>query len=99
FRSLGVNSLNLEFHGEADYGVYHSAYDSFDHFQRFVDPTFRYGVALAQVAGRIVLRASQADLLPSQQSDFASAVAGYAEELHKVTDSMRSKTRELAKLL
>ncbi len=38
---LGVNSLNLEFGGEADYGVYHSAYDSFDHFRRFVDPTIR----------------------------------------------------------
>jgi len=96
---LGVNSLNAEFHGEADYGVYHSAYDSFDHFRRFVDPTFQYGVALAQVMGRLVLRASQADLLPAQQSDFASAVAGYGEELHKLVDSMRAKTRDLAKLL
>ena len=49
---LGVNSLNLGFEGEAEYGVYHSAYDSFDHFRRFVDPTFEYGVALAKVAGR-----------------------------------------------
>jgi N-acetylated-alpha-linked acidic dipeptidase len=96
---LGVDSLNVEFHGEADYGVYHSAYDSFDHFKRFVDPTFQYGVALAQVAGRIVLRASQADLLPAQQSDFASAVAGYAEELHQLVENMRAKTRALAKLL
>jgi N-acetylated-alpha-linked acidic dipeptidase len=96
---LGVNSLNAEFRGEADYGVYHSAYDSFDHFRRFVDPTFEYGVALAQVMGRLVLRASQADLLPAQQSDFAGAVAGYGDELHKLVDSMRAKTRELAKLL
>jgi N-acetylated-alpha-linked acidic dipeptidase len=96
---LGVNSLNAEFHGEADYGVYHSAYDSFDHFRRFVDPTFEYGVALAQVMGRLVLRASQADLLPAQQSDFANAVASYDEDLHKLVESMRAKTRELAKLL
>jgi N-acetylated-alpha-linked acidic dipeptidase len=96
---LGVNSLNVEFHGEADYGVYHSAYDSFDHFRRFVDPTFRYGVALAQVMGRIVLRASQADLLPSHQSEFASSVADYDDELHKLVDGMRVKARELDKLL
>jgi N-acetylated-alpha-linked acidic dipeptidase len=96
---LGVNSLNVEFHGEADYGVYHSAYDSFDHFRRFVDPTFRYGVALAQVMGRIVLRASQADLLPSQQSGFANSVADYDDELHKLVDGMRVKARELDKLL
>jgi N-acetylated-alpha-linked acidic dipeptidase len=96
---LGVNSLNVEFRGESDYGVYHSAYDSFDHFRRFVDPTFQYGVALAQVAGRVVLRAAQADLIPAQESDFASAAAGYDEELHKLVDSMRAKTRDLGQLL
>jgi N-acetylated-alpha-linked acidic dipeptidase len=96
---LGVSSLNLEFHGEADYGVYHSAYDSFDHFRRFVDPTFEYGVALAQVVGRIVLRAAQAELLPAQEIDFANSVAGYDDELHKLVDAMRLKTRELTKML
>jgi N-acetylated-alpha-linked acidic dipeptidase len=55
--------------------VYHSAYDSFDHFRRFVDPDFEYGVALAKVAGRLMLRAAQAQLLPAQQSDFAASVA------------------------
>ena len=96
---LGVNSLNLEFHGEAEYGVYHSAYDSFDHFRRFVDPTFEYGVALAQLAGRIVLRASQADLLPSGQSEFADSVAVYDDELHKLVDGMRAKGHDLDRLL
>ena len=96
---LGVNSLNLEFQGEADYGVYHSAYDSFDHFRRFVDPTFQYGVALAQLSGRIVLRAAQADVLPALESDFAKEVAGYDEELHKLIDSMRTKSVVLSKLL
>jgi N-acetylated-alpha-linked acidic dipeptidase len=96
---LGVNSLNVEFHGEADYGVYHSAYDSFDHFRRFVDPTFQYGVALAQVAGRLVLRAAQAELIPASESDFAAAVAGYDDELHQLIDGMRSRSVELSKLL
>jgi len=96
---LGVNSLNVEFHGEADYGVYHSAYDSFDHFRRFVDPTFQYEVALAQVAGRIVLRAAQAELLPALESDFATSVAGYDEELHKLIEGMRTRAGELSKLL
>ena len=96
---LGVNSVNLGFQGEAQYGVYHSAYDSFDHFRRFVDPTFEYGVTLAKVAGRVVLRASQAELIPVRESDFAVSVAGYNEELHKLAEGMRSKTRELGKLL
>ncbi|HXI49683.1 MAG TPA: transferrin receptor-like dimerization domain-containing protein, partial [Steroidobacteraceae bacterium] len=95
---LGINSVNLGFEGESQYGVYHSAYDSFDHYRRFVDPTFEYGVALAKVAGRIMLRASQAQLIPVHESDFAASIAGYDEELHKLADGMRSKTRELAKL-
>ncbi len=96
---LGISSLNLEFRGETDYGVYHSAYDSFDHFRRFVDPTFEYGTALAEVAGRMVLRAADADLLPARESDFAASVSGYDEQLHKLLDSTRAKTRDLDKLL
>jgi N-acetylated-alpha-linked acidic dipeptidase len=96
---LGINAVDLGFGGEGDYGVYHSAYDTFEHYHRFVDPKFEYGVALAKVAGRIVLRAAQADLIPAEESDFAASVAGYGEELHKLVDGMRSKARELAKLL
>ena len=96
---LGVNSVDLGFGGESEYGVYHSAYDTFDHYRRFVDPTFEYGVALAKVAGRIMLRAAQADLIPVRESDFAASVAGYDEELHKLADSMRTKDHELNKLL
>ena len=96
---LGVNSMNVEFAGETDYGVYHSAYDSFDHFRRFVDPTFEYGVALAKVVGRLTLRASQAQLLPARESDFAVSVAGYGDELHKLADGMRVKNEELSQLL
>jgi N-acetylated-alpha-linked acidic dipeptidase len=96
---LGVNSLDLGFEGEIHYGVYHSAYDSFDHFRRFVDPTFEYGVTLAKVAGRVMLRAAQAPLIPARETDFATSVAGYADELHKLADGMRAQTRELGKLL
>jgi N-acetylated-alpha-linked acidic dipeptidase len=95
---LGINSVNLGFEGEVQYGVYHSAYDSFDHFRRFVDPTFEYGVALAKVAGRIMLRAAQADLIPAQESDFAAQVAAFDQELHKLADDMRAKTTQLSKL-
>jgi N-acetylated-alpha-linked acidic dipeptidase len=96
---LGVNSLDLGFEGETEYGVYHSAYDSFDHFRHFVDPTFEYGAALAKVAGRLVLRTAQAQLIPARESDFAASIAGFDDELHKLADGMRVKARDLAKLL
>jgi len=96
---LGISSVDVSFGGEASYGVYHSAYDSYDHFRRFVDPGFKYGVALAQVAGRMMLRAADADILPARTADFADSIAGYTEELHKLSDDMRTRTRDLTTLL
>jgi N-acetylated-alpha-linked acidic dipeptidase len=96
---LGVTSLDLGFGGEMQYGVYHSAYDSFDHFRRFVDPTFAYEATLAKIVGRIVLRASEAELLPLRAGDFARSVATYDEELHQLTDHMRARTLAEDKLL
>jgi N-acetylated-alpha-linked acidic dipeptidase len=95
---LGISSLNSGFTGEDDYGVYHSAYDSFDHFRRFVDPTFDYGAALAQTAGRMVLRAAQADLIPMRAQDFASATARYTNELHQLADQLRAAAQEQDRL-
>ena len=96
---LGISSLDLGFSGESDYGVYHSAYDSYDHFRRFVDPAFVYEVVLAQVAGHLVLRAAQAELLPTRASDFAHAVADYVAELHRLADRERAETQALDELL
>jgi N-acetylated-alpha-linked acidic dipeptidase len=90
---LGIASLNLGFGGESETGgVYHSAYDSFDHYTRFGDPGMVYGVALAQTAGRVVLRVAEADVLPLKAGDFADTVARYVDEMHKLVDAMREGT-------
>ena len=97
---LGVASLNIGFTGESETGgVYHSAYDSFDHYSRFGDPGFVYGVTLAQTAGRIMLRMADADVLPHVTADFATTIAQYTEEMHKLADSMREATEKQHKLL
>jgi N-acetylated-alpha-linked acidic dipeptidase len=97
---LGIASLNLGFGGESETGgVYHSAYDSFDHYSRFGDPGFVYGVALAQTAGRIVLRTSEADVLPLRAGDFADTIAQYVDEMHKLADTMRETTETQHRLL
>src|SRR6185436_5760696 len=43
---IGVGSLNVGMGGEGGDGIYHSTYDSFDHYTRFNDPDFKYGEAL-----------------------------------------------------
>ncbi len=97
---LGVASLNLQFTGEDDQGgVYHSAYDTFEHYIHFGDPGEKYGAAGAQAVGRLVLRMADADALPMQFTDFSGAVGEYIAELHRLADDKRRDSDELAKLL
>ncbi len=91
---LGIASLNLSFGGEGEYGQYHSIYDSIDHFLRFMDPDFAYGIALAKVAGRGILRLSEADLLPFRFTPAASRFQVYVTELEKLLETMKTETAE-----
>ena len=97
---LGVASLNIGYEGEADEdGVYHSNYDSYDHYIRFGDPGFAYGIAEAQTVGHLILRMADADVLPLQFGAYADAVDGYVGELHDLADHKRKTAVELGKLL
>jgi N-acetylated-alpha-linked acidic dipeptidase len=92
---LGIASLNLGFGGEDGGGSYHSIYDSFDHFTRFVDPGFAYGAALSKVCGHAVLRFANADTLPFEFTNFAETVERYANEVTRLADTMRDETHAL----
>jgi len=97
---LGIASLNLGYGGEGETdGVYHSLYDSFDHYSRFGDPGFAYGVMLSKTIGRIVLRTADADVLPLRFGDFSEAVAEYGNEVHKLADTMRESTEVQHRML
>ena len=91
---LGIASLNLGYSGEDGGGSYHSIYDSFDHYTRFGDPTFEYGIALAQTAGRAVLRLANADLLPFDFGRLSETVGQYLKEVTKLADDLRQQTVE-----
>jgi N-acetylated-alpha-linked acidic dipeptidase len=95
-----LTTLSIEYAGEEDQaGVYHSNYDTFEHYVRFGDPTFAYGIAEAQTIGHVVLRMADADVLPLQFGDFAETMGDYVAELRKLADEKRSRTAELATLL
>ena len=97
---LGITSLGVYYEGEEDQeGVYHSDYDSFDHYARFGDPGFVYGVTEAQTVGRVVLRMADADVLPLQFGGFADTVDDYLQEVHKLAEDRRKHAEALAKLL
>ncbi|HEX7324827.1 MAG TPA: transferrin receptor-like dimerization domain-containing protein [Rhodanobacteraceae bacterium] len=98
---LGIATLDLGFGGEdaSDSGIYHSRYDSFDHFIRFGDPTFDYEVALAKVAGRIVLRTADARVLPMRFGDFSRTLDRYVKQLHAEADGERAAALAQHRLL
>jgi N-acetylated-alpha-linked acidic dipeptidase len=91
---LGIASVDIRYSGEDGGGSYHSSYDSYDHYRRFGDPGFAYGIALAQTSGRIVLRLANADVLPIEFTDFADTIAKYIGEVKKLADDERERTAE-----
>ena len=96
---LGIASLNLGFGGEAGGGEYHSVYDSYDHFIRFKDPGFQYGIALSKTAGRTMMRLANADVLPIDFNSFYNTVNDYVGELKTLLDNTRAETEQENKMI
>ena len=96
---LGIPSMNVAFGGEGEGGEYHTIFDSFDHFTRFKDPDFAYGIVLAQTMGRAVLRLANADVLPFEFQNFSNTVAKYQTEVKQLAETMRTDTERQTKLL
>ncbi len=96
---LGIASMNLGFGGESGGGSYHSVYDSFEHFNRFIDPGNVYGVALSKVCGHAVLRLANADTLPFEFANFTDTIGGYVSEVTKLVDTMRDETRTMNNMI
>jgi len=85
--------------GENGGGSYHSIYDSYDHYVRFDDGEFVYGIALAQTGGRLMLRLADADVLPFEFTDLSETVGKFTKEVTKLADDMRDEAQDLDKLL
>jgi N-acetylated-alpha-linked acidic dipeptidase len=97
---LGITTLGVAYEGEEDQnGVYHSLYDSFDHYVRFGDPGFAYALTESKTVGRVVLRMATAPVLPLQFQGVADAIDRYVKDIHKLADERRKKSEDLAKLI
>ena len=81
---LGVPSLDMSFGG--DYGVYHSAYDSFYWMSHFGDPDFKYHVAAAQIWGTVTLRITDARSLPFDYTDYATELREFVNETTRLAN-------------
>jgi N-acetylated-alpha-linked acidic dipeptidase len=54
---------------------------------------------MAQTAGRIMLRAADADVIPMQFAGLSTAVSAFVDDVEKLVDSERAETAELRRLM
>jgi N-acetylated-alpha-linked acidic dipeptidase len=90
----GTPTLNLGFGGLDDDGIYHSIYDDFYHFSKFLDTDFRYGRALAQTVGTAVLRLADADLLSFEFTSLAETVQTYVADVQSLLKRRQDEVKE-----
>lgn len=72
YNGLGIASVELGFGGR--YGVYHSAYDTFQWMEKYGDPGFLSHSAAARMTALSMSRLANAALLPFDYAEFARAL-------------------------
>jgi N-acetylated-alpha-linked acidic dipeptidase len=78
---LGLPSLSLEFADSTTYGAYHSTRDTRRYMKTHGDPGWRYGLTLAEMLGRTVMRLASAEALPVRPSREAKAIRRWLDRL------------------
>ncbi len=93
----GVPTLNIGFGGLDGGGIYHSIYDSFYWYTHFSDTSFVYGRALSQVAGMMMMRVANADVLPEEFGNLSATARRYLTEVTALRESTAKEIEELNK--
>ncbi|MDJ1484549.1 M28 family peptidase [Cytophagaceae bacterium YF14B1] len=62
---------------------YHSAYDNFEYYSRFVDPTFQMGPMVSQIFGIMAMRLANAEVIPYDVSRYATDLEKHLSTIEK----------------
>jgi len=81
---VGTASVNLGYGGASHSGIYHSIYDSYTFYERFLDTGYVYGVTEAQTTATAILRMADAPLLPFEFRAPARTYRKYADEIARL---------------
>jgi len=96
---LGIASMDIGYSGEDEGGVYHSLYDTFEHYDRFADPGAKYQAMLAKTVGRVVMRTADAEVVPLAFAGPAETIASDVEELKKLEEKTRTRAETVNRLV
>jgi N-acetylated-alpha-linked acidic dipeptidase len=83
---LGIPSTDMTSSGS--YGVYHSAFDDFNWFKKFGDPTFVYEQEMARVLGLEALHMADADVLPYDYELYGREISAYLDRSQEKAKQM-----------
>src|SRR5262249_34210912 len=94
---VGAPALDMTFDG--DYGVYHSAYDDYFWVTHFGDPGLRYMTRMAEVWGRMAMRAAGADVLPLDYQSYGRQIGWLLDDVENLVplDDVRRAAKDLAR--
>ncbi|MCS5489556.1 M28 family peptidase [Algoriphagus limi] len=77
YMHVGVPSLSG---GAGGTTAYHSNYDNFNYYSKFVDPSFKMGGAVAQLFGLVTLRMANSEVIPYDVPRYAQDLKGHFEQ-------------------
>ncbi len=80
YMHVGIPSLSG---GAGGPTAYHSNYDNFNYYSKFVDPTFKMGGTVAQVIGILTLRLANAEVIPYDVPRYAQDLRGHFDNAVK----------------
>uniref|UniRef100_A0A8C9HIV8 Aminopeptidase NAALADL1 n=1 Tax=Piliocolobus tephrosceles TaxID=591936 RepID=A0A8C9HIV8_9PRIM len=82
---LGISSMDIAYTYDQSktsariYPTYHTAFDTFDYVDKFLDPGFSSHQAVARTAGSIILRLSDSFFLPLKVSDYSETLRSFLQ--------------------
>jgi N-acetylated-alpha-linked acidic dipeptidase len=96
---LGLPSVNISYGGAAHAGIYHSIYDSYTFYERFLDTGYVYEATEAQTMATAVLRMADAPLLPFDFAAPARTFRKYTDQVgHLASENDTTKQLDLTAL-
>ncbi|KAI4530099.1 hypothetical protein MG293_019955 [Ovis ammon polii] len=82
---LGISSMDIAYTYDRSktsariYPTYHTAFDTFDYVNKFLDPGFTSHQAVARTAGSVLLRLSDSLFLPLNVSDYSETLRSFLQ--------------------